>query len=219
VAVMNLSLMWASLPILWSGFVLTVALAAVSIVGSTVLGLVVAAMRTTHVRLVRTVGRAYVEVFRGSPIPITLLFVYFGAALYLGYSVNLFVAATVGLSIYHSAFVAEIIRSGIEAVPAGQHEAAQILGLKAHQTFRWVVLPQTVKIALPPLIGQYISLIKDTSIASIIGLVELMKVGQSIVDRTSDPVTIYLTVAVFYFALCYPLSVWVTRNQRKAIYQ
>jgi len=122
----------------------------------------------------------------------------------------------VGLSVYHSAFVAEIIRSGIEAVPVGQHEAAQILGLKPAQTFRWVVLPQTLKIVLPPLVGQYISLIKDTSIASIIGLVELMKVGQSIVDRTSDPVSIYLTVAVFYFVLCYPLSVWVTRKQRKA---
>jgi polar amino acid transport system permease protein len=133
--------------------------------------------------------------------------------------VNLFVAAAVGLSIYHSAFVAEIIRSGIEAVPAGQHEAAQILGLKPIQTFTWVVLPQTVKIALPPLVGQYISLIKDTSIASIIGLVELMKVGQSIVDRTSDPVSIYLIVAVFYFIVCYPPSVWVTRRQRKALAQ
>jgi polar amino acid transport system permease protein len=216
---MNPSLMWASLPILWSGFILTLALSAVSIVGSTVLGLIVAALRTARIPLAPSLARGYVELFRGSPIPITLLFVYFGAALYLGYSVNLFVAAAVGLSVYHSAFVAEIIRSGIEAVPAGQHEAAQILGLKSHQTFRWVVLPQTVKIALPPLIGQYISLIKDTSIASIIGLVELMKTGQAIVDRTSDPLSIYLTVAVFYFVLCYPLSVWVTRKQRKAVYQ
>ena len=213
---MNFTLIWQSLPFLWNGFLLTLALAAVSIAGSTLLGLVVAAVRTSRIPVVPALARAYVEVFRGSPIPITLLFVYFGAALYLGYSVNLFVAAAVGLSVYHSAFVAEIIRSGIEAVPVGQHEAAQILGLKPAQTFRWVVLPQTLKIALPPLVGQYISLIKDTSIASIIGLVELMKVGQSIVDRTSDPVSIYLTVAVFYFALCYPLSVWVTRRQRKA---
>ena len=213
---MNFTLIWQSLPFLWNGFLLTLALAAVSIAGSTLLGLVVAALRTARIPVVPALARAYVEVFRGSPIPITLLFVYFGAALYLGYSVNLFVAAAVGLSVYHSAFVAEIIRSGIEAVPVGQHEAAQILGLKPAQTFRWVVLPQTLKIVLPPLVGQYISLIKDTSIASIIGLVELMKVGQSIVDRTSDPVSIYLTVAVFYFILCYPLSVWVTRKQRKA---
>jgi polar amino acid transport system permease protein len=216
---MNLSLVTQSLPFLWSGFVLTLGLSAVSIVGSTVLGLAVAALRTSRIPLIPGFARAYVELFRGSPIPITLLFVYFGAALYLGYSVNLFVAAAVGLSVYHSAFVAEIIRSGIEAVPAGQHEAAQILGLKPHQTFSWVVLPQTVRIALPPLVGQYISLVKDTSIASIIGLVELMKVGQSIVDRTGDPVSIYLTVAVFYFAICYPPSVWVTRRQRKALAQ
>jgi polar amino acid transport system permease protein len=215
----NLSLILQSLPFLWSGFLLTLALSAASIVGSTAMGLVVAALRTSRIPLIPGFARAYVEIFRGSPIPITLLFVYFGAALYLGYSVNLFVAAAVGLSIYHSAFVAEIIRSGIEAVPAGQHEAAQILGLKPLQTLRWVVLPQTVKIALPPLVGQYISLVKDTSIASIIGLVELMKVGQSIVDRTGDPVSIYLIIAVFYFALCYPPSVWVTRKQRKALAQ
>jgi polar amino acid transport system permease protein len=215
----NFSLISQSLPFLWSGFLLTLGLSAVSIAGSTVLGVVVAALRTSRLPLIPGFARAYVELFRGSPIPITLLFVYIGAALYLGYSVNLFVAAAVGLSVYHSAFVAEIIRSGIEAVPAGQHEAAQILGLKPLQTFSWVVLPQTVKIALPPLVGQYISLVKDTSIASIIGLVELMKVGQSIVDRTSDPVSIYLIVAVFYFAICYPPSVWVTRRQRKALAQ
>src|SRR5689334_21445726 len=216
---MSFSLILQSLPFLWTGFLLTLALSAVSILGSTALGLVVAGLRTSRIPVIPGVARAYVEIFRGSPIPITLLFVYFGAALYLGYSVNLFVAAAVRLSIYHSAFVAEIIRSGIEAVPAGQHEAAQILGLKPAQAFRWVVLPQTVKIVLPPLVGQYISLIKDTSIASIIGLVELMKVGQSVVDRTSDPVSIYLTVAVFYFVLCYPPSVWVTRKQRKAFAQ
>jgi polar amino acid transport system permease protein len=214
---MNFGLIWQSLPFLWSGFLVTLALAAVSIVGSTLLGLGVAAVRTSRLPVLPTIARAYVEIFRGSPIPITLLFVYFGAALYLGYSVNLFVAAAVGLSVYHSAFVAEIIRSGIEAVPIGQHEAAQILGLKPAQAFRWVVLPQTVKIVLPPMVGQYISLIKDTSIASIIGLAEMMKVGQSIVDRTSDPVSIYLAIAVFYFIVCYPLSVWVTRTQRKAI--
>jgi polar amino acid transport system permease protein len=214
---MNLGLIWHSLPFLWSGFLITLALAAVSIAGSTLLGLAVAAVRTSRLPVLPIVARVYVEIFRGSPIPITLLFVYFGAALYLGYSVNLFVAAAAGLCVYHSAFVAEIIRSGIEAVPVGQHEAAQILGLKPAQAFRWVVLPQTVKIVLPPMVGQYISLIKDTSIASIIGLAEMMKVGQSIVDRTSDPVSVYLTVAVLYFVVCYPLSVWVTRTQRKAI--
>lgn len=216
---MNLSLIWQSLPLLWNGFVLTLGLSLVSILGATILGLAVAALRTSRIPVITAVARAYVEIFRGSPVPITLLFVYFGAALYLGYGLNLFAAAAVGLSVYHSAFVAEIVRSGIEAVPAGQYEAAQILGLSRSATFGWVVLPQTARIALPPLVGQYISLIKDTSIASVIGLVELMKAGQSIVDRTGDPVSIYLTVAVFYFLLCYPLSVWVSRTQRKVRHQ
>ena len=85
------------------------------------------------------------------------------------------------------------------------------------QTFWYVVLPQTRRIVLPPLVGQYISLIKDTSIAFVIGLVELVKAGQAIVDRTAEPVPIYLTVAVLYFVTCYPLSLWVRRNERRLV--
>ena len=126
-------------------------------------------------------------------------------------------AAAIGLSIYHGAYVAEIFRSGIEAVPASQREAAQTLGLSPMQTFWYVVLPQTRRIVLPPLVGQYISLIKDTSIAFVIGLVEVVKAGQAIVDRTAEPVPIYLTIALMYFITCYPLSLWVRRNERKLV--
>jgi polar amino acid transport system permease protein len=213
---MNVDLIAESLPQLLSAFVLTLELSATAIVASTVLGLIAAAMRTSRVPGVTQLGRIYVEIFRGSPLPITLLFVYFGAALYLGYSVNLFVAAAIGLSIYHGAYNAEIFRSGIEAVPVGQREASQVLGLTPAQTFRYVVLPQTSRIVLPPIVGQYLSLIKDTSIAFVIGLSELMKAGQSIVDRTGDPIPIYLTIAALYFAVCYPLSLWV-RHREKGI--
>jgi len=213
---MNVDLIAESLPQLLSAFALTLELSATAIAASTVLGLIAAAMRTSRIAGVSQLARVYVEIFRGSPLPITLLFVYFGAALYLGYSVNLFVAAAIGLSIYHGAYNAEIFRSGIDAVPVGQREASQVLGLTPAQTFRYVVLPQTSRIVLPPIVGQYLSLIKDTSIAFVIGLAELMKAGQSIVDRTGDPIPIYLTIAALYFAVCYPLSLWV-RHREKGI--
>ena len=214
---MNWQLIWTSLPQLLQAFLLTLQLAVVSIVGCTVIGLLVGGLRTVRFRVVAGLARAYVEVFRGSPLPITLLFVYFGAALYLGYSSNVFAAAAVGLSVYHGAYVAEIFRSGIQAVPSAQREAAQTLGLSAMQTFWFVVLPHTRRIVFPPLIGQFISLIKDTSIAFVIGLVELMKAGQAIVDRTAEPIPIYLTIAALYFVTCYPLSLWVRRNERKIV--
>ncbi len=214
---MNLELVWNNLPQLLRAFLVTLELSAVSMIGSTAIGLLVGGIRTSRFRVVSWIGRAYVEIFRGSPLPITLMFVYFGAALYLGYSSSLFMAAAIGLSIYHGAYVAEIFRSGIEAVPASQREAAQTLGLSPMQTFWYVVLPQTRRIVLPPLVGQYISLIKDTSIAFVIGLVEVVKAGQAIVDRTAEPVPIYLTIALMYFITCYPLSLWVRRNERKLV--
>lgn len=214
---MNTDLIIQSLPQLLRAFLLTLELSATAIVASTALGLIVAAMRTSRIPVVAQVARLYVEIFRGSPLPITLLFVYFGAALYLGYSVNLFVAAAIGLSIYHGAYIAEIFRSGIDAVPVGQREASRILGLTSVQTFRFVVLPQTTRIVFPPMVGQYLSLIKDTSIAFVIGLVELMKAGQSIVDRTGDPIPIYITIAALYFVVCYPLSLWVRRNEKRIV--
>lgn len=214
---MNLELIVQSLPQLLRAFLLTLELAATAIVASTVLGLIVAAIRTSRLPVLTQLARLYVEVFRGSPLPITLLFVYFGGALLSGYSVNLFVAAAIGLSIYHGAYVAEIFRSGIEAVPVGQREAASILGLSSVQAFRFVVLPQTSRIVLPPIVGQYLSLIKDTSIAFVIGLVELMTTAQSIIDRTSQPIPVYLVVAALYFIVCYPLSLWVRRNEKRIV--
>ena len=126
-----------------------------------------------------------------------------------------FVALLFGLVLYTAAFIAEIVRAGIEAVPKGQWEVSQILGLSKTQAFFSVVLPQTGKIVMPPLIGQYLSLIKDTSIVSMIGMSELMHAGQAIVDRVGKPVEIYGLVAVLYFVVCFPLSQWVRHHDRR----
>jgi polar amino acid transport system permease protein len=205
----SFSLLASSLPLLLEGLWVTLALAAAAIAGSTLLGLIAATLRTSRVPVGSQIARIYVEILRGSPLPIILFMVYFGAA-YAGYEMNIFAAAVVGISIFQGAYIAEIIRGGIEAVPRGQWEASRILGLSNAQTFTSVVLPQTRKITLPPLIGQYIALIKDTSIAFVIGLAELVRQGQSIVDRVGQPVVVYLAVAALYFIICYPLSRWVS---------
>jgi len=213
---MNFSLVFDSLPLLFQGLLMTLLLSVASMIGSTIVGLVAATLRTSRLPVGSQIARVYVEIFRGSPLLITLLIVYYGVA-YAGYAMNVLVAAIIGISVYHGAYIAEIIRGGIEAVPHGQWEASRILGLSNAQTFTSVILPQTSKLVLPPLVGQYIALIKDTSLAFIIGLAELTRQGQSIIDRVGQPVLIYFLVAVIYFIICYPLSLWVQSLDRRRL--
>ena len=213
---MNFSLVSDSFPLLFQGLLMTLLLSVASMIGSTIVGLVAATLRTSRLPVGSQIARVYVEIFRGSPLLITLLVVYYGVA-YAGYDMNVLVAAIIGISVYHGAYIAEIIRGGIEAVPHGQWEASKILGLSSTQTFTSVILPQTRKLVLPPLVGQYIALIKDTSLAFIIGLAELTRQGQSIIDRVGQPVLIYFLVAVIYFIICYPLSLWVQSLDRRRL--
>lgn len=214
---MNWSVIWSNHELLTAGLWATVQLSAAAIATGTLLGLLVAALRTSRIPVVAQVARAYLEVFRGTPLLIQMLFIYFGAA-YLGIgAITIFGAALLALTLYQGAYIAEIFRAGIEAVPQGQWEASRVLGLGRVQTFLSVILPQTRAIVLPPLVGQYLSLIKDTSIAVVIGYVELVRQGQAVIDRVGDPATAYLAVAVLYFVICYPLSLVVRRMERKAV--
>ncbi|MBW1255087.1 amino acid ABC transporter permease [Pantoea allii] len=207
-------LILSSLPLLWRGLVITLLLSVAAIVGSTLLGLLAAILRTSRLPVARQIAVIYTELFRGTPVLITLMFIYFGVA-YFGYDINLFAAGILGLSIYQGAYIAEIFRGGIEAVPKGQWEVSWILGLSRRQTFTSVILPQTRGIVLPPLVGQYLSLIKDTSIVSMIGMSELMHQGQAIVDRIGQPVVVYGLVSLLYFVICFPLSRWVQHQQTR----
>lgn len=206
-------LIFSSLPLLFQGLLVTLLLSVAAIVGSTLLGLLAAVLRTSQIAFGTQIAQIYTELFRGTPVLITLMFIYFGVA-YFGYDINLFAAGIIGLSIYQGAYIAEVFRAGIEAVPKGQWEVSWILGLNKRQAFFNVVLPQTRRIVLPPLVGQYLSLIKDTSIVSMIGMSELMHQGQAIVDRIGQPVVVYGLVALLYFAICYPLSRWVQHHNQ-----
>ena len=213
---MSTELLMASLSTLLQGLLVTLLLSACAIAGGTLIGLLAAVLRSFGPWGTSTIAKLYTELFRGTPILITLMFIYFGVS-YFGYSINEFAAGVVGMSIYEGAYISEIFRSGIEAVPKGQWEVSQILGLTRTQTFFSVVLPQTRKIVLPPLVGQYLSLIKDTSIVSMIGLSELMRGGQGIVDRIGKPIEIYALVAALYFIVCFPLSQWVRHHDRRSL--
>ncbi|XBS71629.1 amino acid ABC transporter permease [Acerihabitans sp. KWT182] len=205
-------LLLTSMPLLLKGLGVTLLLSAASIIGGTMLGLLAAVLRSSRNTPAIVIARLYTELFRGSPVLITLMFIYFGVA-YFGYDINIFAAGVIGLSVYQGAYIGEVFRAGIEAVPKGQWEVAQILGMNKRHAFLSVILPQTRRIILPPLVGQYLSLIKDTSIISMIGMSELLRQGQSIVDRIGQPVAVYGLVAALYFIICFPLSRWVRHQE------
>ncbi len=204
--------------IIVTGLIATIILSVATIVTGTALGLVIALLRTARIRWLRSPLRLYVEIFRGSPLLVQLLFIYFGAA-YLGIpGVDAFPAALFALTLYEGALISEIFRAGIEAVPRGQREAARSLGLTRGQIDRYVILPQTVTIVLPPLVGQYIGLVKDTALAMAIGYVELVREGQAIIDRIGMPIEVFAVIAVIYFIICYPMSLVARRLELRAIH-
>jgi len=202
--------------ILMTGVVNTLLLSAASIVTGTILGLIIALLRNARIPGLGIPLRIYVEIFRGSPLLVQMLFIYFGAA-YLGIrGVEAFLAALTALTLYEGALISEIFRAGIEAVPKGQREAARSIGLSRIQIERFVILPQTVTIVLPPLVGQYIGLVKDTALAMAIGYVELVREGQAIIDRVGMPIEVFMVIAVIYFLICYPMSLVARRLELRA---
>jgi len=211
---LNWGILWSNRLLLLQGALTTIELAILAAVFGTSIGLVVALVRVARVPLMAQYAQGYTEVFRGSPLLMQLFWIWFGLPL-IGVPINGFAAAVLGLSLNAGAFCAEIFRGGILAVPRGQTEAALASGMTYLQTMRYVVLPQIVRSSLPPLIGQQISLVKDTSLASLISFQELMLMTQSIVDRTHRIFELYIGAAAIYFVLCYPLSQLVRTVEKR----
>ncbi|CAN7328107.1 amino acid ABC transporter membrane protein 2 (PAAT family) [Acidovorax delafieldii] len=192
----------------------TLALSAIAFVGGALLGLVVALSRTSENAAARNAARVFIQVFQGTPLLLQLFLIFFGAPV-LGFDINPWVAAGVALVLNSAAFLAEIWRGCIEAVPRGQWEAAQALNLKYVARMRFVVLPQAFKIALPPTVGYVVQIIKGTSLAAIIGFTEITRAGQIINNATFQPLHVFTTVAALYFVICWPLSLLAARMERK----
>jgi polar amino acid transport system permease protein len=183
----------------------TVLLSLLAFVGGGLLGLVVALCRVSKRPVLRWLTGAYIQLVQGTPLLVILFLAYFGISI-LGFQLAPLVAAGIALTIYSAAFLGEIWRGCIEAVPRTQLEAAECLGLTRFQQMAMVVLPQAARIAVAPTVGFMVQIVKNTSLASVIGFVELSRAGNLVNNATFQPFMVFITVALFYFCLCYPLS-------------
>lgn len=183
----------------------TVLLSLIAFAGGSVVGLLLTLARVGGPAPVRWLVRRYVDLFQGTPLLMQLFLAYFGSAA-LGFDVSAWTAASVALTLFASAFLCDIWRGCVEAVPVGQWQAARVLGLNYLQTMRHVVLPQALRLAVPPTVGFSVQVIKGTALASVIGFVELTKAGTVLNNAVFEPFTIFALVGLGYFLLCYPLS-------------
>lgn len=197
-----------SLPALLEGLKITVELTFIVIVISLVAGIFVALGRMSKNRLVSTLTGFYVDFMRATPLLLQLIYIYFVLPT-IGIRLEPFVAGVLGLSLNYSAYLSEVYRSGIQAIPRGQLDAAAALGMRPSLTMRRIVLPQAIRIVIPTLGNYFVALFKDTSLASFLTLQELLFSGQIIISRTYDYFTIYTMVLFLYFLVGYPALMFV----------
>ena len=183
----------------------TLLLSLVAFVGGGFVGLLILFGRTSARASLRRLTWAYIELFQGTPLLMQLFIIFFGLSLF-GLNVPPWLAAGLALTFWTSAFLAEIWRGCVESIARGQWEASASLGMGYLQQMRYVILPQAVRIAIPPTVGFSVQVVKGTALTSIIGFTELSKAGTILTNATFQPFTVYGLVALIYFALCWPLS-------------
>ncbi|MDM2738036.1 amino acid ABC transporter permease [Citrobacter sp. Ct235] len=212
---MNIPLNFAHIQFLLEGTLWTIVLSLMAFGGGGIMGFLIALGRIAPVRVIRLVVSAWVQLIQGTPLLIIMFMVYFGLP-QLGMTISPLLAAGLSLTIYASAYLGEIWRGCIQAVPRAQWEAAECLALSSTQRMFKVVLPQAIKLATPPTVGFSVQIIKNTSLASVVGFVELARAGQLINNSIFEPFIIYLIVAALYFCLCFPVSVLSRRLEQGA---
>ncbi len=208
-----------NLDFLLSGVGMTLLISALTLVIATAGGLLIAMLASSRVWLARAVATGFGELIRNTPILVQLLWVYYVLPILLDLRIDALSACIIGLSIYSSAFIAEVFRAGIQAVPAGHREAAQVLGLSPVQAFIRIVAPQAVRTVLPPLAANFVQLIKYSSLAAVISVGEVTRRGMELSSSTFRPLEIFSFIAVVYFIICWPLSqgvrIWERRLARR----
>jgi polar amino acid transport system permease protein len=188
----------------------TLLLSAIAFAGGGFFGLVLLVIRTGRYKWARTAVKLYVELFQSTPLLMQLFLVYFGLPK-LGIEVSAWLAAAVCLTLYSSAFLTDIWRGCVEAIPRGQWDGSASLGLHYLSQLRLVILPQAVRMAIPPTVGFLVQLVKSTALASIVGYHELTRTAQILTNATFQPFVIFGLAALIYFAICYPLTWWSRR--------
>ena len=205
-----------NLPYLLSGAIVTVWLAGAVVLLSTALGIVLGTIGAVGGPAARALVTAYIFVLRGIPVLVVMFLGYYAFPA-MGYRVNAYVAVGIAQIVYAGAFVAEIVRSAILSVPSGQVAAARSLGMRRRKILTQVVIPQAIRIAIPPLLNTALTTIKQTSYASIVGAWELTYAAREIVERTLASFQIFLGVMAIYFVICYPLAVLSRRLERRFV--
>ena len=205
----------ANFGFLMSGLQLTLLISAVTLVLSMAGGLVIAGLDLSRYRALRFLGLGIGEIIRNTPILVQLLWVYYVLPIVFNFQIEALPAAIIGLSVYSSAFISEAYRAGIQAVPKGHREAAQVLGLKPSQSFVRIVLPQAIRLTLPPLAANFVQLIKYSSLASVISVSEITRRGMELSATAFRPLEIFTFIAVIYFAICWPLAMAIRFWERR----
>jgi len=194
----------------------TLLLSLIAFVGGGLVGFVVALCRISPFKPLRWASLGYVQLVQGTPLLILMFLAYFGLSI-LGFSLPAIVAAGLSMTIYVSAYIGEIWRGCIQAVPRTQWEAAECLALSKVQRMGLVVLPQALRIATPPTVGFMVQIVKNTSLASVVGFIELARAGQVVNNSLFEPFLVYMLVAGLYFCLCFPLSWWSRILERRLL--
>jgi polar amino acid transport system permease protein len=192
----------------------TIVLSLTAFILGGIAGLAILAARMSHRPWLRRSANAYIEFFQGTPLLMQLFMIFFGIAL-LGIDVPPWLAAAIGLTCFSSAYLAEIWRGCVEAIPKGQWEASSSLAMSWVEQMRHVILPQALRIAVAPTVGFSVQIVKGTAVTSIIGFTELTKTGSMLANATFQPFTVFGFAALGYFILCYPLSLYAAYLERK----
>lgn len=206
--------LWDIVRNLLTGLQWTLLLSLVAFVCGGVMGLLMLLARISDNGFLRLAARGYIELFQGTPLLMQLFVVFFGIALF-GIDVSAWAAAAVALTLFTSAFLAEIWRGCVESIPRGQWEASASLALSRGEQLRHVVLPQALRLAVAPTVGFSVQVVKGTAVTSIIGFTELTKTGGMLANATFEPFLIYGLVSLGYFILCFPLSLGARHLERR----
>lgn len=191
--------------IFFEGFVTTLEVAVLGLLLALILGVIFGVLSTSKIKIFRVISRIYVEIIQNTPLVIQIFFLFNGLP-YIKIVLPVFIIGVLGVGVYHGAYIAEVVRAGITSVPKGQFEAAKSQGFSYSQTMRYIILPQTIKIIIPPLTNQLVNLIKNTSVLAMIAGGDLMYTTDSWSSSNMYYGPAYVVTGVLYFVLCYPLA-------------
>ena len=203
---LNVDLMINSLPLLIAGAGITIQITAISVGLGLIIGMFVGIARISNVKLLRWLAAIYIDFLRGTPLLVQIFLIYFALPVLLGQRVDPFIAAITACGINSGAYIAEIFRAGIQAIDEGQMEAGRSLGMTWVQTMCYIIVPQAFKNIVPPLGNEFIALLKDSSLVSVIGFEELTRRGQLIIARTYGSLEIWISVAIIYLVMTLTIS-------------